>query len=117
MTQQTNFTTTGFLEAPEYSADLEGFLNEHAERFVGLWRLTVELKELSWQEIAKPRERSITISEDGRNCLVRFTTHKQYNNKGKAISTPSPDEVLRALGFMMGRATREYAEKFPAAVS
>ncbi|HMC98399.1 MAG TPA: hypothetical protein VKG92_12135 [Flavobacteriales bacterium] len=116
MAHQTEFTTSGFLQEPAYTADLSAFLDEHAERFAGLWHLTVDLKELSWQEIARPREKSITISDDGRKCLVRFTTHKQYNNKGKVLSTPTPADVLRALGFMIGRAAREYAEKFPGAI-
>ncbi|MEO8590341.1 MAG: hypothetical protein ABI432_13285 [Flavobacteriales bacterium] len=115
MAQQTDFTTSGFLQEPAYTANLSAFLDEQAERFPGVWHLTVELKELEWQEIAKPREKSITISDDGRKCLVRFTTHKQYNNKGRILSTPAPADVLRALGFMMGRAAREYAEKFPEA--
>jgi hypothetical protein len=103
----------GFMDNASYRYEFNPIVQKYDGKFIGAENIKVEIGEISLPELQFKREEWLQISDDGEEVIIKFTTHKYYDNKGKVTSTPSPNEVHADLHNLMKRAVELYTEQFP----
>lgn len=107
------YTVNGFMKDPAYTFYFPSVFEEFEDKFGEAESIDVELDEIPYTWIGKKQKEPITFSEDGKKITIYYSNWKNYDNKGKFISNPTPKSVFDSLDFLMRRAVKEYAEKFP----
>lgn len=93
-----------------YTSDLSTKISQFANSFGDAEEISVTLEEvlLGSKNISK----NIAFSDDGKKISIIYKTSK-YLIKGKVQSLPTPAEVYKGLNFVLNKAVKEYASKYP----
>ena len=108
-----DYKATGFLNVAEYRTELSNTLRKYENDFGEAESLTLNLEEIPPGRIDYSKKDTIIFSEDGRKITINLTSQKYTNPKGKITGIPDPNSVYETINFVLKRAVKEYAEKFP----
>ncbi len=108
-----HYHTSGFLKDAAYTAELLNTLSVYKDEFGDAESLVLNLDEIPPGRIDYSKKETVAFSEDGKNVTINLTSQKYTNPKGKVTGTPDPYSVYQTIIFVLKRAVKEYAEKFP----
>lgn len=108
-----NYNTSGFLKDASYTAELLSTLKKYENDFGEAESLTLNLEEIPPGRIDYSKKGTIIFSPNGKEITINLTSQKFTNPKGKIIETPEPFSVYQTINFVLNKAVKEYAEKFP----
>lgn len=104
---------TGFLNGAEYGFHYWNILIEYKDSFGNAENLTANFTEILPDFALTSKTKSVEFSEDGSSIEINYETFQYRDKKGKIKGKPSPHDVFESLRFILNRAVKEYAAKFP----